>query len=265
MAIENLSVIEQTLQLPEGTLKNAIESQDVVKIELPELEVFKKEDYKSRIENLKSDFQLSGKDHFVKEIKRQYGLEFEGKKAESLVEALKAKALEEANITPDSKVKELQSDIEKLRNNLLEKDNLIQNIEQTYKKKEAQTFIDSTLNKAINVETTIPKEDVLQLLKSKFEIDLEENKIIFKKNGEVLKNEKTLSPKTIEEVMNEFLPTYTKQGATGGKGEGNQTGNRNATSMDLFNEEMKNKSINVGSEAYNRELQTRLANKTLKL
>jgi hypothetical protein len=264
MAIENLSVIEQTLQLPEGTLKQAIESQEVVKIELPELVVLKKEEDSLRIENLKSTFQKQGADFLIKEAKQKFGLEFEGKSIDKFAESLKVKALQEAQINPDSKVKELQSDIEKLRNNLLEKDNLIQNIEQTYKKKEAQTFIDSTLNKAINVETTIPKEDVLQLLKSKFEIDLEENKIIFKKNGEVLKNEKTLSPKTIEEVMTEFLPTYTKQGATGGKGEGNQTGNRNATSMDLFNEEMKNKSINVGSEAYNRELQTRLANKTLK-
>ena len=67
MAIENLSAIEKTLMLPEGTLIKAIESTENVNIELQDLEVFTKSDYSSRIENLKSTFQKQGADFFVAE------------------------------------------------------------------------------------------------------------------------------------------------------------------------------------------------------
>lgn len=262
MAIENLSVIEQTLQLPEGTLLQAIESQEVVKVELPELEVFKKEDYNARIENLKSTFQKQGQDFLIKEAKQKFGLEFEGKSIDTLAEKLRAKALEEAKVEPNEKVKELQSDLEKLRKNLEEKDNLIIQKENEFKQKETKRLIKDTLLSKMNVETTIPKEDVLTILQSKYEIDVENDNIIFKQNGEVLKNNTTLNPKTVDELYAEFLPSYAKQ-PTGGKGEKNETGHRKANSLEMFNEEMQNKGIALNSEAYNKEMMQRLSNKTL--
>ena len=262
MAIENLSVIEQTLQLPEGTLLQAIESQEAVKVELPELEVFKKEDYNARIENLKSTFQKQGQDFLIKEAKQKFGLEFEGKSIDTLAEKLRAKALEEAKVEPNEKVKELQSDLEKLRKNLEEKDNLIIQKETEFKQKETKRLIKDTLLSKINVETSIPKEDVLTILQSKYEIDVENDNIIFKQNGEVLKNNTTLNPKTVDELYAEFLPNYAKQ-PTGGKGEKNETGHKKANSLEMFNEEMQNKGIALNSEAYNKEMMQRLSNKTL--
>lgn len=262
MAIENLSVIEQTLQLPEGTLLQAIESTEVVKVELPELEVFKKEDYNARIENLKNTFQKQGQDFLVKEAKQKFGLDFEGKSIDTFAEKLKAKALEEAKVEPNEKVKELQNDLEKLRKNLEEKDNLIIQKETEFKQKEKKRFIKETLLSKINVETSIPKEDVLTILQSKHEIDIENDTIVFKQNGEILKNSTTLNPKTIDEVYAEFLPNYAKQ-PTGGKGEKNETGHKKANSLEMFNEEMENKGIALNSEIYNKEMLQRLSNKTL--
>jgi hypothetical protein len=262
MAIENLSVIEQTLQLPEGTLQKAIESTEVVKVELQDLEVFKKEDYTARIENLKNQFQQQGKDFLIKEAKQKYNLEFEGKSIDTFAEKLRLKALEEAKVEPNTKVQELQNDLEKLRKNLEEKDNLIIQKESEFKQKESKRLIKDTLLSKINVETSIPKDDILTILQSKFEVELENDNLIFKQNGEVLKNNTTLNPKTIDEIYAEFLPSYAKQ-PSGGKGEKNETGHKKANSLEMFNEEMQNKNIAVNSEAYNKEMMQRLSNKTL--
>ena len=262
MAIENLSVIEQTLQLPEGTLLQAIESQEVVKVELPELEVFKKEDYNARIENLKSTFQKQGQDFLIKEAKQKFGLEFEGKSIDTLAEKLRAKALEEAKVEPNEKVKELQSDLEKLRKNLEEKDNLIIQKETEFKQNEKKRLIKDTLLSKMNIETSIPKEDVLTILQSKYEIDVENDNIIFKQNGEVLKNNTTLNPKTVAELYAPFFPNYPKQ-PTDGIDENNETVHCKFNSLEMFNEEMQNKGIALNSEAYNKEMMQRLSNKTL--
>jgi hypothetical protein len=126
------------------------------------------------------------------------------------------------------------------------------------------TTIDSILDKSLKVETNIPKEDVLLILKSKYQIDLENDNIVFKQNGEVVKNDKTLNPKTIEEVFSEFLTPYLKtpSGGTGGK---NEQGKPKPNSMQAFKSEMESKGIKLGSAEYNREMSERIKNKTLSL
>lgn len=262
MALENLSEIEKTLQLPEGSLKSAIESQESVKIDIPELEVFKKDEYNTRIENLKTTFQKQGADFQIKEMKEKLGLDFEGKTLDKFSEAFKSKVLKEASIEPDQKVKELNSDIEKLRANLLEKDTQIQNIETSYKKKETQRSIKDQLLSKINIETSIPKDDVLLILQSKYEIDLENDSLVFKQNGEVVKNKTTLSPLGADEVMSQFLPTYAKE-ATGGKGKGDDTGKFKAGTLEAFTSEMNQKGIKTGSQEFNKEMSKRISDKTL--
>jgi len=262
MAVENLNAIEKALHLPEGSLQTAIESQDVIKIELPELEIFKKEDYNTRIENLKGTFQTQGRDFQIKEAKETYGLDFEGKTIDKFADALKAKFLKESSIEPDSRVKELQTDLEKLRANLAEKDVTISNINESFKKKETQRSINDTLLSKINIETSIPKEDILLILKSKYEIDLEGDKMVFKKDGEVLKNQTTLNPLGVDDIFNEFLPTYAKE-ATGGKAKGDNTGSYKAGTIDAFTDEMNKKGIRSGSQEFNNEMQKRIKEKTL--
>ena len=264
MAIENLSVIEKTLQLPEGTLSKAIESTDSVNVELPELEVFKKDEYNARIENLKGTFQKQGQDFFLKDAKEKLGLEFEGKTLDKFAEAFQNKILKDAKIEPELKVKELSTDLEKLRANLAEKDSMIANIENSYKQKEQKRFIKDTLLSKINIETSIPKEDVLTILQSKYEIDIENDSLIFKQNGEVLKNDKTLNPLGIDDVFNSFLPTYAKE-PTGGKGGSDKAGNHKAGSLDAFIAEMQKQGITMSSTEFNLEMSKRISNKTLTL
>ena len=261
--IENIEAIEKALHLKSGALKEAIESTDAVAVELPELEIFKKEDYTARIENLKTTFQKQGQDFLVAEAKEKFGLTFEGKKIDKLVEELQKKTLAEAKIEPEAKVKTLTEDLEKLRGNLAEKDAQISQIENTYKGREKQRTINDLILSKIG-DTAIPKEDVLVIFKSKYEVDIEDNKPVFKQNGEVLKHASNLNPLTADEVLASFLPTYAKP-VQGGAGAGDSAGNHKAGSIDAFIKEMKDAGINAGSEKFNAEMQKRIADKTLKV
>lgn len=258
MAIENLSAIEKTLMLPEGTLSKAIESTENVNIDLQDLEVFTKSDYSLRIENLKSTFQKQGADFFVKDAKEKLGLEFEGKTLDAFHDAI----IKKANISPDTKVLELQKDLEKVRLNLAEKDNVILSIEKEYKAKESKRVINETILSKINIETSIPKEDVLTIFKSKYEVNLENDNLVFSQKGEVLKNQKTLNPLGIDEVFASFLPTYAKE-VTGGKADNDNFGKAKSGSMDAFIEEMTKKSVQISSAEFNTEMSKRITNKTL--
>lgn len=262
--IENIKAIEALLQLPEGTLQSAIATPDNVTVELPELEVFRKEDYSARIENLKGTFQKQGQDFLIKEAKEKLGLEFEGKGFDKFTDAFQKKVLADAKLDPDEKSKALLADLDKLRANLAEKDNAIASIEASYKRKETDRFVNDTLLSKINIETAIPKEDVLLILKSKFGVDVENDQIVFKNGSDVLKNATTLNPLTVDEVFATFLPAYAKQ-VTGGSGSGDDIGKVKQGSLEAFQKEMNQKGVTVGSTAFNSEMQKRIAEKTLNL
>jgi len=127
----------------------------------------------------------------------------------------------------NEKVNELTQSLEKLRKQY--------EVDTT----EKQSIIES-LNKKIQTENitnrlleVIPKDlkglntkQALTLLKSEYEFDIEENNIIVKKDGQILKD-KFEKPLTHNDIVNEYI---VKNGWLNpeGRGDGNQTGTTGA-------------------------------------
>jgi len=265
MAIENLTDLEKSLKLDEGTLSKALQSETPVKIELPQLVVRTKEEEDTFIENLKTNHFTAAQEILIKNTKRDLGLDFEGKNINKLIEVVKAKALEEAKIEPDKKVQELAADKAKLQSNLQDLERKLVAKEQEYKVKEIERTVNDTLLNSINFETSIPKNDVLTLFKSNYQTDMEDGKVLIKKNGEVLKNPTTLSPLTPGEVLAEFSKPYLKNLTPGGgAGKKDEPGGK-PNSYEAFEKSMTDQGIKPGSQEFGLKMQEALKSGTLKM
>lgn len=265
MAIENLTDLEKSLKLDEGTLSKALQSETPVKIELPQLVVRTKDEEDTFIENLKTNHFTAAQEILIKNTKRDLGLDFEGKNINKLIEVVKAKALEEAKIEPDKKVQELAADKAKLQQNIQELESKFQAKEKEFIFKENERKVNDALLSSMNFETAIPTNDVLTLFKSNFQTDLEGDKVVIKKNGEVLKNPTTLSPLSPNEVLAEFAKPYLKTAViTGGGGKKDEPGGK-LNSYEAFEKSMTDQNIKPGSAEFIQKMQEAMKSGTLKM
>lgn len=230
-----------------------------------DLKVFKNEDFETLQKNIaNTEYQkgkTAGEEMLYKSGREKLGLEFEGKTFENFTEAFKTKILKEASIEPTQKVNELMSDIGKLRGTIGEWESKYNNVLSQVETDKKQTRIENTLlSKLPKDQLTIPIEDVVFILKSKNQIDIEENNIVLKQNGEVLKN-KLMNPITIDEWLPDAIKPYLKQ-VEGGSGKGDSVKGK-AGSMDAFIKEMEDKGI--GSYDMQMEMQKRIKEGTLKI
>ena len=263
MAIENISDLEKSLRLPEGTIKTAIESAEPIKVEIPDLKIFTNEEDEARINNLKTQFHTAGREIAIKTAREQHGLDFQGKTIDNLLDSYKAKVLAEAKVEPNTKIEELMQDNGKLKSNIATLEQTLETTKKSIQIENQSRLINEKISSSITGELILPKEDIITIFKSKYATEItDDNKVVFKKDGEVLKNERTLDPLGVEDVMKGFLTPYIK-GATGGAGAGDNTGGAGQSNLQKFNKEMESKSIKVGSSDYNREMQKRISDKTL--
>jgi len=258
--IENVKELETKLGLAEGTLQEAIASDEAKSIELPkgsivdtETHVIKtKEDHETFVGNLKEENKKIGVEMAVKEARSSLGLEFEGKTIDNLIKASNDKALSDAGKEPDAKIKELETDNEKLVNlnkGLQTKfdDEVNSNI-----KKEGKRSLDSKIIGHMDGEFMIAKDRMLTMFNSEHETSTEDGKTVIRKGGETLKNPDTMEPLTLESVVSDFSKEFVKP-VDGGSGAGSTKGGE-GTSIDNFTKRMKTNNINENSEAYNKKL-----------
>ncbi len=267
MAIDKgtLEAIEKAVRLESGTLQAAIDNTDdeAVTIELQELVIKTSAEAEEFENNNRSNFHLAGAEILVKNAKKEWGVESEGKGMKNFLTSFKKNILDEANIAPTQKIDDLQKDNDLLRTQSAGFQTDLVNLQKEGKQKDEQRGIDNKILTAITGDTIISKEQIATLFKSEHQIGFsEDGNLEISKGGEVLKNDQR-SPLGIADVMTGFLPTYQKK-VQGGNGGGNDPGNgNNLTGMDAFNAEMEKKSITLGSEAYNVEMGKRIMSKTL--
>lgn len=269
MAIENTNELESLLNLPEGTLTDAQASEEKVKIEIPKLVVMTEDEQNEQRENFKTTFGKAGLEIGIKTAREKYGLDFQGKNIDNLLEAHKTKvvteALADAKVEPNKKIDELNIDLEKLRglNEGLQK--TIDNSKKANDEAEKRRGIEKTISSQLKGEYVLEKEDLLTLIETKLKPTFDdEGKLFFSKNGEAIKNKTTLSYETTENVLADFLTPYSKK-PSGGAGGGDDTGAGGSSNLEKFNKEMTDKGVNAGSIQYNREMQKRIREKTLVL
>lgn len=276
--IENLTDLEKFVTLPEGkTLKDLIDSDEKVKVDLNEDLVIKtKAENETFVNNLKSESKLAGEEIAVKTLKQANPdtLTFEGKSVEKLFNHLNTtletatttavdKALKEAKIEPNQKIDGLNKDLDQLRNNLANKTTEFESLVQSNRVKDQTHDINTSILNKFSNEGTISKGDRLLIFNSRFTPKKNEDGLtVFHKDGQVMKNNTTMSPLTIEEVMPDFDKAFAKPN-TGGGGGGDDTGGGKAGSFDAFEKEMEKAGKKTGSVEFNEEMSKRIHDKTL--
>jgi hypothetical protein len=257
----------QEIEIDDNTLKEALEKQTQVELPKPQSLIIRtNEEEEAYKNNLRNEAKQTGVEITIKEYREKLGLSFDGKNMDSFTEAYKKKILDDAKIEPDAKVKTLESDIEKLRTN-------IQTIQSEKEKVESQfqTFktgmqIQTELGAIIPSNTVIPKDDMLTIIKNKYDFKIENGKTVVVQNGEILKNPTTLEPLAPKDAIDRFFmdnPTYINK--SGGAGGGDSGAGGGKISLDKFIEEMKNKGIAPNSEAFNNEMNERIKAGTIEM
>lgn len=264
--IKNLKEILEPLGMKEEDFKAQYEATEEHEIPVKDYVIEKKADQEAKIENIKKIERTAAVEIAVKEARTKLNLDFTGKTIDNLVDAFGKKVLADAKIAPDAKVVELTGDLEKLRTANKTWEDKYTGLENTFKQKEKESTVNSTvLTSMPKVKTKIPVADMAIIFNTKYKPLLnDEGKLVFhNEKGEVLKNEKTLNPKTIDEVMLEFQDPYIEK-VPGGGGGGDGTGQAKPGTIEAFNKEMEAKGIKIGTTAYNDEMKSAIAAKTLK-
>jgi len=264
---EAIEKLESTLKLEAGTISAAMENEEETGIEIPELVVRSKEEEDKYLDNLKTEYKKVGLEIGIKDAKSELGLDFEGKSISDFATALQNKAIEEKKAElgePNKKIEELSKNLETLQTTIKAKDDEILSIKAQATQKEEQSTLNQHLMAAIPDNVTLPKSDVAVLFKNNYSLGFDDNKKpVLKKDGEILKND-ILEPLQIKDVVNTFV-TERKflKTAEGGTGEKDELGSAKAGSMEAFIKEMEDKGVNASSVEFNKEMMTRIANKTL--
>lgn len=216
------------LKVDASDLEAKIKSEGEEDITLPELQVFTNDEFDTRLKNEKSTSYNEGKDAgvemLVKDKKKELGYEFEGRTLDAFLEFHNSK-LKEGLAEPDARVKELESDIQKLNATHAEALRATDSQLNEFKGKYQNSVITNKLLQLVPKETTIAKEDVITLFKANFQTEIDENgNIQVKQNGETIKDPTTASPRDLKDVFSTFVTERKYVAVTPGRGGENEYG-----------------------------------------
>lgn len=183
----------------------------------------------------------------IKNMKKDLGLEYEGKSPEDFISNFKSKILSEAKVEPNKKIEELEGSLSKLRSQLEEKDNafseLQSNIESDRLKFKAQSLIPDLTN-------GLTREEATSLFFMKH--DIKEDGVY--RDGQKLKDNLE-NPLSLEDSVKSFLQekgwNETKPSGRGGGARGNGDNTTLPTNDEEFESYIKEKGWSVGSQEAN--------------
>lgn len=264
---ESIIKIEQLLRLENGTLLSAITNDNDIEIELLQLEamtVDEKTTYETNFkEALKKELEPTIISSIENTLKEKIGLDFKVSQVEEFAKNFRAKVIEEEKINPDKKLIESKNDNEILKSNLKEFETKYSELQNQIISKEKSFKIQSKLND-ISIEGLIlPKEDIISLFKVNYEIDIVDNAVVVKKNDQIIKD-KTLTPKPLTDVFKEFIEEKNLINKVQGRGNSNAKNIIQGT-YEAYEEEMTAKNINQNSAEFQREMNKRIKEGTLKV
>ena len=267
MAIANIAEVEQSLGLESGKLTEMLSSEESHKIDLESKVIMDKVSFEERERNLKTSTIEHAHSLFIKELRNEFGLEFQGKTKENLVDAFKSKIENIKNESvkdPEERFKTLKTDFEKLQQIVQTKDAEIETIKNDFQQKEKTQRIKSDVFKHIPDNTLVSKNTILIEANEKgFTFDDQDGVTVIKdKQGNVLKNSTTLSPIDVKDWISEFVTPYVPK-PVGGSGEGDDNRNSVVGSYESFVKEATKNGWT--SEKINEEATKRMKEGTLKI
>jgi hypothetical protein len=203
-------------------LTEAIKAEAETSLEVPRL--YPETDYNKFGENKDKEGFERGKltvtEILAKKMNDKYSLGFEEKDRrdfDKVTEALISKALKDAKIEPDKKVKELQDDIAKLKD-LHESTKT--DYEGKLKSMEGQVFnstLRSSLGNELQGEYMIPKDDIYDIYITRNRVTKDDTgrAVVLNDKGEILKTD-TREPISVNDHYKAFADKYVKKDGMGG-------------------------------------------------
>ena len=244
-------------------LKEAWDKEEIVELEPTKIKHFTEAEHRQLITNIQNDIpsekweeaKRAGEEMPIKELKRELGLEFEGKTAKALYDHM-AKQIDLSKETSSDKIKsEYEKDIIALRETLDKERKKYIELESSIKKSTIDNYIKSLVNKdEISIPNHIKEEPEIKkyveierqknelLFKSlhKFELDDYNNIVTTDTNGNVIKDD-TQSPLKVDNIYQDFKVNNfmnLKKVENKGRGEGDRFPSRDMTNFNNVQELM---------------------------
>lgn len=181
----------------------------------------------------------------IKNLKKDYDLDFEGKDAKDFVEAFKEKILKDSNVEPNKKIQEMESSLKRLQDQVQEK-------EQAYADLQNNVNTEKTRYKVQSLIPDLPetlglnKEEAATLLFSQMEF--KEDGVY--RNGELLKDNLE-KPVSYEDAVKGFVTdrgwNVQQPSGRGGGAKGKGGNSFTISSQDEFEQHIKEKGLHPGS------------------
>lgn len=266
MALENVKELEQALGIEEGKLSEYITSEENHTIDLSPLVIEKRTIYEERISNIKKEEFKHGQDKFFKTVRDEFGFESTKKSPEDLIISLKGfieTEKEKGGAEPEEKFKTLKADFIKLQNNLTETETNFATFKTNIEREKETNEIKSEFTKYVPANTLVSKNTIFVEAKEKgYSFEKEDGKVVVKLNGEVQKDDKTLSPISVESFVKNFITPYVGKNEGGGGG-GDEVPPSKAGSFEAFEKEAEKAGWNDSER--NEVMMKRIKDGSLKL
>lgn len=225
--IKNIDDLAKFVKGGADVLQKAMSSDDEISLELVEGGFVSDEELTGLKDGLfkkgKEEGQTVGYDFAMKDLKKDFGLEVEGKDRKAIAKAIQDKIMSDAKIEPEKKVTELNSSLESLRKQYETDKSQWENEVGKYKGEMKNISIMSELIKNTPDVKGLKPNQFATLARTEFDFDFDDNgSLVAKKNGEVLKD-KMERPVPVKDILTDYA---TQNGWTGtaGRGGGNESG-----------------------------------------
>jgi len=265
-----MTKIESILGMEGGALKEAIESDDSKEITIPTGEfvdtsthqVFSNDQLQTREDSLKRTHEKAGAEMLVKKFKNDNNLEFDGKTIEHLRAFDKEQILKDAGKEPTERIKELETKNGKLVSSVADWESKHDTLLASNSIADTKRKTDGDILGFMEGEFSINKNDMLTIFNSRHDVSMEGETRIVSRNGAKLEDSKTFEPIGLGDVVAEFAKGYAKI-PDGGNGNGNEGGGTGGGNLAAFNKRQVAAGNNEGSEAYMKEYNLAISDKTL--
>lgn len=187
----------------------------------------------------------------IKNMKKDLGLDFEGKKSDDFINAFKTKILNEAKVEPNKRISELENSLTALNEQVSLKDSEIESIKSSFRQKETRLQAENFMPE-LPSNIGLDKKEATDLFLMKYEI---KDDGVYS-NNERLVDTKTAQPLGLKDVVSTFVNSrgwnIEQPTGRGGEGIGGNGGTGNVpTTLEEFNDEAQKKGLSLGSKDYN--------------
>lgn len=219
------------------------ENEELEELEVPNVNLFTDEELTARLKNHVDISKPTIIEMAIKErrndLKEKYGVDFEGKNLDNLVnaaiEAGEKLGLKKGEGKPNEQIDEKNKIIEKLQKNLMDieaqKEDAVSSLKSRIDQMEINTYLNSLIPD--NLDTSLSKKDLGVLFSSDVNSKKENGKVLFFKNGEILRDDKTQDALSGEQVMINWLSNkgIKQKESKSGRGEINEPGKIKKTKL----------------------------------